>query len=151
MFFFFFFFLRGTKKGILSRSAAWRWRARGGGRRAKMAAQIRAAVTPALANKVQTAHSCSVLVESSCGVVWAQRGCGSCVWNRGGPLVTWAICEPQERWGDAPRECEVDFIIPYPIPLPLVVSATAAPPQKPLEPGAEMCLCLELWISLGWI
>lgn len=89
-------------------------------------------------NKVQTAYGCRVLVEGSCSctVVWGTAG----VWIMSGSLVTWAICEPQDRWGDASRECEVDFIIPYPIPVPLVVSATLAPLTEPLEPEALMRL-----------
>lgn len=77
-------------------------------------------------NKVQTAHGCRVAVVRC-------RHSGSVdhsVWSGGG-LVTWAICEPQDRWGDASQECEVYFIIPYPIPLPLVVSATSCHSPKP--------------------
>lgn len=147
---FFFFFLHGTKKGILSHSAVWRWRARG----ARWQLRFRLlSLQRWQTNKVQTAHSSRVLVEGSCGVVletvgvWVVSVKCVCVW--GGTLVTWAICEPQDRWGDAPPECEVDFIIPYPIPFPLVVSATLAPPQKPLEPREVTCLCLDPWIFLG--
>lgn len=133
---FLFFFLHGTKTCILSRSAVWRWRVRG----ARWQLRFRLlSLQRWQTNKAQTARSCRVLVEGSSGVVWNQWGCGSCVGSTGA-LVTWAISEPRDRWGDAPPECEVDFIIPYPIPLPLVVSATLTPASKALESRACVCV-----------
>lgn len=54
----------------------------------------------------------------------------------GGGWVTCDICEPQDRWGDAPGECKVYFIILYPIALPAVVSAPHTPPLQPINTRA---------------
>lgn len=138
MFFFFFFFPAWNQEGYFILLRSMKMKGEEGGWEGEMAAQIRGAVTPNLGKQIKYKLHMAAGFWWRVAVVWfgAQRVCGSC---RGGS-VTWAICEPQDRWGDAPRECEVDFIIPYPIPVPLVVSATPAPPRKPLEPEAVMYL-----------
>lgn len=125
---FFFFFLHGTKKDILSRCAVWRWRAR----RAKW--QLRFRLLSLQQTNKGPAHGYRVLVEES----WF--GCSRHVKHAEG-LVTWDICEPQDRWGDAPRERKVYFIIVYPIALPPVVSATPSPSLKaPWAWGIDMSM-----------
>lgn len=79
---FFFFFLCGTKKGIFSHSAVWRWRVRGARWQLKFGLL---SLQRWQTNKVQPAHSCRVLVEGSCGVVLAAVG-------------EWIMCVKEGDW-----------------------------------------------------